>query len=168
MREIPGHPFDLGEDWNQALAGNMPNWEQVFGGYIAAVDWPASMFWHELSAAYPNALVILSVRDSAETWWGSMNETVLPVARKALASDWNEGRGLLELIEQFAGTKHWDDPTTLISAYQRHNTTVRNSIPDDRLVEWNASEGWEPLCIALNLPISDLPFPWTNKRSDWS
>ena len=37
MREIPGHPFNLGAAWNQALAGNTPNWDQVFDGYVAAV-----------------------------------------------------------------------------------------------------------------------------------
>ena len=57
MSTIPGHPFDLGTGWNQALAGDTPDWDQLFDGYVAAVDWPASMFWRELSDANPNALV---------------------------------------------------------------------------------------------------------------
>src|SRR5688500_18304876 len=64
MSAIPGHPFDLGTGWNQALAGEMPDWEQLLDGYVAAVDWPASMFWRQLSETYPDALVLLSVRDS--------------------------------------------------------------------------------------------------------
>lgn len=87
MREIPGHPFDLGEGWNQAQTGDTPDWNQIFDGYVATVDWPASMFWRELSEANPEALVLLSVRDSAETWWQSVDATILPVARKALAPD---------------------------------------------------------------------------------
>ena len=98
MSAIPGHPFDLGEGWNQALAGEVPDWGQVFDGYVAAVDWPASLFWRELSQAYPEALVLLSVRDSAETWWGSADVTILPVARMGLAPGWNEGRGVVELL----------------------------------------------------------------------
>jgi hypothetical protein len=67
MREIPGHPFDLGPGWDQALLGGLPNWDLLMNGYSAAVDWPVSMFWRELSEANPNALVLLSVRESAET-----------------------------------------------------------------------------------------------------
>ena len=67
MSVIPGHPFDLGDGWNRALANQTVDWDQLFEGYVAALDWPASMFWRELSAAYPEALVLLSVRDSAET-----------------------------------------------------------------------------------------------------
>lgn len=107
MREIPGHPFDLGAGWQQALSGETPDWEQVFAGYVAAVDWPASLFWRELSAVYPDALVLLSVWDRAETWWQSADATILPVAREALKPGWDGGRDFLDLLERFAGTKDW-------------------------------------------------------------
>ena len=167
MSVIPGHPFDLGEGWHQALAGGTPDWDQLFDGFNAAVDWPASMFWAELSAAYPDALVLLSTRDSAETWWQSVAATILPVARMALAPDWNEGRGLLDLLERFTGSKQWDDSATLMAAYERHNAAVKRSIPPQRLLEWRASQGWTPLCAALGVPVPNQPFPWTNRREDW-
>jgi hypothetical protein len=167
MSTIPGHPFELGAGWNTALAGETPDWDQIFAGYIAAVDWPASIFWRELSEAYPDALVLLSVRDSAETWWQSAAATILPVARMALAPDWNDGRGLIDLVERFAGSKHWDDPATLQAAYTRHNATVRQTIPPHRLLEWRATEGWAPICGALGVPVPATPFPWTNRREDW-
>lgn len=167
MREIPGHPFDLGDGWNRALAGETPDWDQIFDGYIAAVDWPASMFWRELSKANPDALVLLSVRDSAETWWQSADETILPYARMALAPSWNEGRGLLALLERFTGTKDWDYPATMMAAYERHNAKVRQTVPSHRLLEWHATQGWEPICRALGVPVPDLPFPWVNRRSEW-
>ncbi len=63
MSMIPGHPFNLGPGWDLALSGGAPDWNEVFKGFVAAVDWPASMFWHELSDAYPDALVLLSTRD---------------------------------------------------------------------------------------------------------
>ncbi len=167
MREIPGHPFDLGESWNHALTGDAVDWDGLLDGYIASADWPASMFWHEFSQMNPDALVLLSVRDSAETWWQSVNETILPYARMAQSPDWTEGRGLLTLLERFTGTTQWDDPGILMSAYEQHNAEVRGMAPTGRLLEWRAAEGWEPLCHALGLPIPDLPFPWTNQRSEW-
>jgi hypothetical protein len=168
MSEIPGHPFDLGPEWDHALAGGIPDWERLVRGYVATVDWPASMFWRELSEANPEALVLLSVRDSAETWWQSLNETILPVARKALTADWKEGRGLLDLFERFTGRTDWDHPATLMRAYQMHNDAERQAIPQSRLLAWKASEGWAPLCRALDLPAPNDPFPWVNRRSEWS
>jgi hypothetical protein len=167
MREIPGHPFDLGEGWNRALAGEAVDWEKLLDGYVATADWPASMFWHELSEGNPKALILLSVRDSPETWWHSANATILPYARMAQAPGWTEGRGLLDLLERFTGTTRWDDPQTLMSAYERHNTEVRRKAPAKRLLEWHAPEGWEPICRALDLPVPEIPFPLTNQRSEW-
>jgi len=168
MSVIPDHPFDLGDGWNRALVGETPDWNQLLEGYIATVDWPASMFWRELSEANPDALVLLSVRDTAESWWHSADATILPVARMALTPHWNEGRGLLDLLEGFTGTSHWDDPVTMMSAYEQHNAEVRQTVPPHQLLEWRAIEGWAPLCQVLGVPAPDLPFPWTNRRSDWA
>jgi hypothetical protein len=62
MRVIPSHPFDLGTEWDQALAGQAVDWDALTAGFVAAVDWPASLFWRELSFANPDALVLLSTR----------------------------------------------------------------------------------------------------------
>ena len=43
--------------------------------YGAIVDWPGGAFWRELSAAFPDALVLLSVRDP-EAWYRSASNTI--------------------------------------------------------------------------------------------
>jgi hypothetical protein len=165
MSEIPGHPFDLGAGWDRALAGDAPAWGGLLGGYVATVDWPSSMFWRELSAANPDALVLLSVRDTAEEWWRSADESILPYARMALAPDWSGGRGFLALLERFTGTEQWDDPATMMAAFERHNADVREGVPSQRLLEWRAADGWAPLCRALGVPEPDRPFPWIGRGS---
>jgi hypothetical protein len=167
MSALPGHPFDLGAGWQGALAGDDPDWTQLLASYAAAVDWPASMFWRELHAANPDAIVVLSVRESAETWWQSANATILPIARMALAPGWHEGRDLLTLLERFTGSTEWDDPARLMAAYEQHNAAVRSAIPPRQLLEWRAAEGWPPLCRVLGIPTPEQPFPWTNRREDW-
>lgn len=168
MSVIPGHPFDLGEGWETALRNETPDWDSVFDGFVAAVDWPASAFWRELSAAYPHAPVLLSYRDSAETWLASVEATILPYARMAQAPEWTEKRGLTELFERFVGSTEWDRRERLLAAHDRHYAAVRQAIPPDRLIEWPTGAGWEPICNALELPVPDEPFPWTNRREDWS
>lgn len=165
MSVIPGHPFKLGAGWNRTLAEDAYEWDRLFGGYVAAVDWPASIFWRELSEANPAALVLLSVRSTAEVWWRSFSEMILPLARLSLAPDWTEGHGLLTLLERFTGSKQWDHPATLIAAYERHNAEVGEGVPRHRLLEWQATEGWEPICRKLGVPVPNRPFPWIDGRS---
>src|SRR5210317_1762627 len=50
-------------------------WQTLMPGYIACVDEPASFYWLPLSIAYPEALVILSTRDT-EPWWNSMQTLI--------------------------------------------------------------------------------------------
>jgi hypothetical protein len=167
MSALPGHPFDLGEAWDEALSGAAADWDRLLGGFNAAVDWPASLFWRELGALNPEALVILSVRENPEAWLQSLSATVLPVARRAQEGDWKQGRHLVAMFERFAGTDRWDDPATLMDAYERHNAQVRRTVPRRRFLEWRATDGWGPLCRALRVAVPAIPFPWTNRRYDW-
>lgn len=168
MRELPGHPFELGPAWKLALAGGSPDWDELYDGYVAAVDWPASLFWRELSAAYPDALVLLSVRASAEVWWHSAEATILPVARMSVGPDWQDGNDFTALLERFTGTAQWDDRATLMAAYERHNAAVREAVPPERLLEWRPAGGWEPICEALGMAVPAMPFPWLNQRAEWA
>lgn len=164
MSVIPTHPFELGAAWNQALAGQRPDWDQLLAGYAATVDWPASMFWRELSEANPEALVLLSVRETPETWWRSFDEMVLQYTRLSLAPDWTEGKGLLNLMERFTGTPEWDDADKLKALYLEHNAKVRRTIQQSRLLEWRPEEGWTRICRALGLPVPAIPFPRIDGR----
>jgi hypothetical protein len=167
MSVLPGHPFDLGPGWQTALAGGTPEWDELLEGFVASDDWPASMFFAPLSKVNPDAIVILSTRTSAAEWLQSLEATVLPVARESRKADWTGGRDLLTLFERFTGTTEWDSPEILHAAYNRHNATVRRSIAPERLVDWQAGDGWEPICSALGVAVPDEPFPWVNKREDW-
>lgn len=167
LREIPGHPYDLGAQWTAALAGGEPDWDVVFDGYAAAVDWPASLFWREIAAVYPDALVLLSTRADVETWLDSMEATVLPVARAVAPQDWIGGRGVAVMMERFTGTTEWDDRAVLRAAHDVWVADVRAVADPARLVEWRPGDGWRPLCDALGVDVPDRPFPWANRRQDW-
>src|SRR5579864_6711512 len=58
--------------WRRALDGQA-RWGEIFNGCQATVDWPGSFFYRELVDAFPDAKVLLSIRD-AEAWEGSMRE----------------------------------------------------------------------------------------------
>jgi hypothetical protein len=55
------------EQWEAAREGHV-NWEGLFRGYRAAVDWPTAAFYEDLMEKYPDAKVILTVRDP-DKWY---------------------------------------------------------------------------------------------------
>ena len=58
--------LDLAHQWRRALDGDA-NWDEVFDGFEATVDWPGSFFYRELIDVYPEAKVILTIRDG-DSW----------------------------------------------------------------------------------------------------
>ena len=65
MLEVYGNPGHT-DVWLQAAHGQMPDWNALFAGYQATVDWPSCNFWQAQMQAYPDAKVILHV--SALDW----------------------------------------------------------------------------------------------------
>ncbi|WP_352781979.1 sulfotransferase family protein, partial [Mesorhizobium sp. M0244] len=61
--------------WRAAGQGQLPTWDAAYAGYLSAVDWPTAHFWREVSDHYPDAKVILTVRDP-EAWYDSMAQTI--------------------------------------------------------------------------------------------
>lgn len=85
MSEVRERPEDS-DVWGDAYEGRLPNWEAFFDGYEAAVDWPSAPFWRELSVAFPDAPILLSVRD-ADAWWKSVSNTIFIALATYFAPD---------------------------------------------------------------------------------
>jgi len=64
-------------------------------------------------------------------------------------------------------SEKFDDPTAMIDAYERHNAEVRAGVPADQLLEWTPTDGWDPLCERLGLPVPAEPFPVTNSTDEF-
>lgn len=148
--------------WHDAVRGRMPDWATFLSDYSATVDWPASLFWREISGAFPDAIVLLSVRD-AESWWESVSRTVFNV-QVPISPEW---RAMVDDLEAQRFTARTGDRAAAIAAFEQHNDAVRKAVPAGRLVEWRAGEGWEPLCSALGVAVPDEPFPHTNTRAEF-
>src|SRR5581483_5643355 len=89
MLEVFGHPEHV-PSWAAAADGSLTDWDAIFTGYGAAVDWPAAAFWREISAAYPDALVLLSVRDP-DSWWKSASNTIWEVSQRDTDDEFMNG-----------------------------------------------------------------------------
>jgi hypothetical protein len=149
--------------WREASLGRLPDWRRTFEGFAAAVDWPASAFWKEISAAFPDALILLSVRPS-DAWWKSASQTIFAVQDRIPVPELREMTRAL-FANRFTSDLH--DRAACIAAYERHNADVRATAPRARLLEWTPGDGWEPLCKALDLPVPDAPFPRVNSTEEF-
>jgi hypothetical protein len=167
MIEVFGND-DAVATWDRAVGGDLPDWDEFLGEYRATVDWPAAAFWRELSAAYPDAKVLLSTRD-ADSWWKSASNTIFEVSQRDIQPDSPfaaQQRMILNLLHgRF--TLNWDDADAAKAAYLRHNAEVRAEVPADRLVEWQPGDGWGPLCAALGVPEPAEPYPHVNTTDEF-
>ncbi len=149
--------------WHAAARGEPVDWRALFAGYAAAVDWPVGSFWPEVTAEFPDALILLSTR-SAESWWQSASQTIFPASAEAAGTPWH---AMWMELAQSRFTTRLDDRVAAIAAYERHNADVRARAPQQRLVEWTAKDGWGPLCRALGVPVPDEPFPHANSTEEF-
>jgi Sulfotransferase domain len=167
MHEVFVHPEDV-PAWRAAIRGDEPDWRTFPPDCVAAVDWPASAFWRELADASPDAVIVLSTRSSAAEWWESADATILPVLRKEGFPEYEDWLAMAKGLTAREIGEDWDDRAIAEAFYERHNAAVRRDAPPERLLEWRAADGWEPLCAALGVPVPDEPFPHTNTRAEWT
>jgi len=162
------------ERWRQAV-NNELSLDTILDGFQATVDWPGSYFTKELVELYPDAKVLLSVRDG-DSWARSMHDTIWGVLYgqiliRHMSDAWSEvdpkWRTYIALMDEMwkrSGLME-DENTTqayMSDAMQRYNEEVQQTVPQERLLVWTPADGWEPLCEFLELPVPDVPFPHVN------
>jgi hypothetical protein len=172
MEEVLANPPQVAV-WEGVARGEAQDWTAVFDGYGAQVDWPGAHVWRELTAAFPEAKVVHSVRPE-DSWWRSFERTIGKLLK--IYPDMElppHVRAMLDAASGFVmdatfGTRDVDRETAL-AAYRRREAEVRAAIPADRLLVFDVAEGWEPLCAFLGVPVPDSAFPHRNHREDfWS
>jgi len=176
MRDLLGDLEGQLPGWERAAAGD-PDWDAIFGEAASTVDWPASRYYRELMEHYPDALVLLSVRPAAD-WVRSMKATVWAIfhgdspmhhlnsARANVDDLWRRYLALMRRMTwepggALAGADNESD-AALAAAMERWNDAVVRTVPAERLLVWDPSEGWEPLCAFLGVGVPDEPLPRLN------
>lgn len=176
------HSESLGEHpehkqiWFDLLAGKPVDWDALFAGYQGAMGLPTVFFYREMMAQYPEAKVILTLREP-ERWYESASQTIfnLPsrpqMAVMRIISLFNNALKVpLNIIPvaRKIGVEHFLNndlsKENLIARFNEHNEEVRQTVPPEKLLEYEVKQGWEPLCEFLGVPVPDEPFPRTNTR----
>jgi hypothetical protein len=164
MVEVFEHPDEV-PVWHQAALGNMPDWTKFLGNYSAIVDWPGGAFYKEIADAFPDAPVLLSVRDP-DSWYKSARNTIFHAIDLTKASD-DPWQGMIAALFENRFCADLENETAMKKAFVEHNDKVRDTIPKDRLVVWEPKDGWAPICNALGVATPDEPLPVTNTTDDF-
>ncbi len=158
--------------WHGISQGETPDWDKVFDGFQASVDFPSSGYWRELAAHYPDAKIILTTR-SFESWYASAYETIWPVSRDI--PGWLTIVPKVRKIKQMTFGAIWDrlfsggleDKAAAQRVFEQHEADVKAAFAEDRLLVFHPREGWEPLCTFLGKPVPATEFPNVNDRAEF-
>ena len=173
MTEVFAHP-DHVPVWDAAARGEKVDWEQLFAGYQATVDWPGCEFFEEYARLYPDAKVILTVRDP-ERWHQSVLQTIFAVrtmfeSRFAVVPPKMRAFGRMVDRLIWSGKFHgrFADKAHAIDVFNQHTERVKAVIPAEKLLIFDVKDGWEPLCSFLNVPVpAGKPFPHVNDTKEF-
>ena len=169
MMEVGKHADHRGI-WRKAHAGEKIDWDALFAGYQATVDWPSCNLWREQLAHFPDAKVILSLR-SPESWYASVMATIYATSKAGVRSENPSSRygssWAFDLIWNPIFDNRLDDKAHVISVFNHHNETVMNEVPADRLLVFEARQGWKPLCEFLEVPVPATDYPRINTAAQF-
>ena len=181
MEALFRNPSDV-THWENAYLEKETDWNSLFENYQSAVDFPSSMYYKELADFYPDSKIILTIRDP-EKWYKSAYSTIFSfdpgpkIKLKMLFSMLfsSKARNLFKVIKlndkslwgkYFEGK--FEDKNYTIQKFKDHIEEVKNSIPKERLLIFQPSDGWNPLCKFLEVEIPSDPFPNSNKRENFN
>lgn len=150
--------------WIEVTRGQ-PDWDEVFAGFRSAVDYPSASYWRELADYYPEAKVILTVRD-ADSWFESVSETIFSDQMQAGLVGSPTGDMMQGAI--FAHFHGGDirDRAFMTDWYDRRNQQIIDTIAPERLLVFHPKEGWDPLCKFLDVEVPSEKFPRVNSRDE--
>ncbi len=174
LRKNPGH-LDFWARVARSEPGTQHDWNEVFENYEATVDNPAAAVWRELLEAYPDAKVLLTLHPKGpEAWHQSTWDTIYMPQRIWQTKLLNAVLPPMRKIDGMVRALIWDrfhegtmeSPNASVERYLRHERDVREAVPEDRLLVFRASDGWQPLCDFLGLEAPEEPFPRVNERAE--
>ncbi len=159
---------DQAEWFSQASKGVEVDWHEVFNKYSSAVDWPAAAYYQELADSFPDAKIVLGVRDP-DAWYESVENTifrVIPNFPKWIRFIFPRSDKVFNMIEktiwqgEFSG--QFEDKGTAIQVFNERIETIKKMFPPERLLIHTSKDGWDPLCEFLDVEITETPYPWVN------
>ena len=157
--------------WHALSRGEPADWDRLFEGYRASCDWPSAAYWEELYQHFPDSKVILTVRDE-ERWYRSAAETIYPASMRIprwltrLVPRMRKFREMVvATIWKGVFDDRFEDEAHAIQVFRDNSARVKQVVPPERLLVFEAKDGWQPLCEFLGVPVPESPYPHANEAA---
>ena len=99
-----------------------------------------------------------------DQWFTSTQATIFAPGGGALAP--GPMKPFFESITRTFG-EHIHDRDWMTDYFRRHDEAVRREIAPERLLVYQAGQGWEPLCAFLGVPVPAEPYPSENNTAEF-
>ena len=146
-------------------------------GYVCIADPPGSLLVPELLGMYPDAKVLVTIREKKK-WAVSMQAIRRLIIPSWIATTLYFWVPVLRLMPAFWDTlpgifvaRHGqlmeDDLETLYRVYDAHHRWLEETVPREKLFYVDVKEGWGPMCEALGVEVPvGVEFPRLNESKD--
>ena len=168
--------------WKELENQGTTDFDDLFNGFQATVDFPGYPYYKILLEKYPEAKIILTVRD-VDAWYESTSRTVWKagpqniLAKLVLLLKMQFNKKLKQtfkcikfmraiyLTKQFKGD--FANEAHAKKTFFKHIDDVKNHVPESQLLIYKVSDGWAPLCEFLQCSIPQEEFPHLNKKENF-
>ena len=174
--------------WTEAVKRGTIETEGVLVDYRAGIDFPVAAFYKDFVHMFPDAKVILTVRDPRQ-WYTSISfmwqNTVnlfydwphswviylkcpqLSEFARLLFGGFRAGKGEVQrgLVGKMNKALCMGEDAA-IDFFNSHLKEVCDSVPADKLLVFDVREGWGPLCQFLEVQVPNKPFPNINNTNE--
>jgi predicted naringenin-chalcone synthase len=154
--------------WERLANGERIDWREALAGWGSTVDWLGARFYGEILDAWPEAKVILSVREP-QAWYESCSASLHATRGLVGTRPAGTAPAVLEAVEgaiwQGVFDGRFPDRDYALQVFHRHRRNVMETVPAARLLIYDIGDGWEPLCAFLEVPVPETPFPHLNGRT---
>lgn len=181
MKELLVNPEKL-HYWKTLDETGDTDWDSLYKGYDATVDFPGYPWYKEHMKRYPDAKVILTVRDF-ESWYKSVDSTVFRAGPQTPSEKFKmigkllfsaRARNVVKCIKWFKKVffaeklqGNFGDKAFAKKIWEDHIAEVKAHVPKDKLLVYDVRDGWAPLCNFLGLPEPAEPLPHLNKKENF-
>jgi len=181
MKELLVNPDKL-HYWKTLEETGDTDWDALYEGYDGTVDFPGYPWYKEHMKRYPDAKVILTVRDF-ESWYKSVDSTVFRAGPQTPADKLKmlikvlfnpRIRKVVMVIKWFKKVffanqlqGKFEDKAFAKQFWENHLAEVKASVPKDKLLVYDVRDGWPPLCKFLGVPEPPEPLPHLNKKENF-
>jgi hypothetical protein len=181
MKELLVHPENL-HHWLSLKETGITEWDALYDGFQATVDFPGYPWYKEHMKRYPDAKVILTVRPF-ENWYTSIYSTIWQAGPQTLLQKMSmmsrllfnpRLRSVIKCVKFAKGTifaghlqGKFADKAFAEKMFNQHTEEVKAYVPADKLLVYDVREGWGPLCKFLGVPEPTEPLPHLNKKENF-